>query len=264
MGERASCSPGRRGLNTRGRWDGMFTIARLNWPFYSAAIFVLIASFGVSFVVATVALKIACGAALAGAAWFLAGSLVASHLIYDQSDLYRWGWLERALRGVNMRQAIFCHCGFDEASMELRKVFGNVQWQVLDHFDAEQMTEPSIRRARAMFPPTPSTLTSRYDAWPVAPDSTDVVFGLLAIHELRAEAERSAWFAESRRCLRKSGRVVLVEHVRDAANFLVFGPGFLHFHSPAEWRRCWESVGLRSIDEFRVTPFVRIFVLGVP
>ena len=163
-----------------------------------------------------------------------------------------------------MRQAIFCHSGFDEASTELRQRFGAAKWEVLDHFDADQMTEASIRRARVRFPPTPGTLSSRYDGWPITAESTDVVFGLLAIHELRSEAERSAWFAEAKRCLCKGGRLVLAEHVRDAANFLAFGPGFLHFHSPASWRRCWESAGLRSIDEFRLTPFVRIFVLVAP
>jgi|SRR5437879_4985926 len=163
-----------------------------------------------------------------------------------------------------MHQAIFCHCGFDETSAELRDRFGDVQWQVLDHFDRKRMTEASIRRARAMFPPTPGTLSSRYDAWPVAAESVDVVFGLLTIHELRSEGERSAWLAESKRCLRKGGRVVLVEHVRDAANFVAFGPGFLHFHSAESWRRCWECAGFRSIDQFRVTPFVQIFVLSSP
>src|SRR6185369_12297714 len=103
-----------------------------------------------------------------------------------------------------------------------------------------------------------------YDAWAVAAESADLVLGLLAIHELRSEAERSAWFAEAKRCLRKGGRVVLVEHLRDIANFLAFGPGFLHFHSPASWRRCWECAGFRSIDEFSVTLFVRIFVLSAP
>src|SRR6185503_13867465 len=187
-----------------------------------------------------------------------------SHFVYDRSDLYRWGWLDRALRGVIMRQAIFCHCGFDEASAGLRDRYSDVQWQVLDHFDFKQMIEPSIRRARAMFPPGPGTLPSRYDAWPLPAQSADIVFGLLAIHELRSESERSAWFAESKRCLRKGGRVVLVEHVRDVANFLAFGPGFLHFHSQASWRRCWECAGFRSIDQFCVTPFVRIIVLIAP
>jgi len=185
-------------VSARGKWQGMLSIVRFNWPFYVAAIAVSIASFAGVFLLAGMALKVACGAAFASAAWFLFGSLGVSHLIYDRSELYRWSWLERVLRGANVRQAILCHCGFDEASSGLRTLLGDVQWQLLDHFDAERMTEPSIRRARAMFPPTPGTLPSRYDAWPVAAESTDVVLGLLAIHELRSEAERRAWFAEAR------------------------------------------------------------------
>jgi hypothetical protein len=264
MEERAYRKVRRYYLKARGKWQGMINIARFNWPFYVGAIAVLIPSLTGSFLLPRLGLKLACIILFAVAAYFLLGSLGVSHLIYDRSDLYRWGWLDRALSGCNMRRAIFCHSGFDETSAELRQRFGTAKWQVLDHFDANQMTEASIRRARAMFPPTPGTLSSRYGAWPVAAESADVVFGLLAIHELRSEAERSAWFAESRRCLCKCGRLVLVEHVRDAANFLAFGPGFLHFHSPASWRRCWESVGFRSVDEFRLTPFVWVFVLIAP
>jgi len=251
-------------VNARGQWQGMLNIVRFNWPFYTAAVVVLVVSLVGLFLFTGVFAIIACGVTIAGAAYFLLGSLGVSHIIYDRSDLYRWGWTERALTGVNLRQAIFCHCGFDEASEHLCKRFGNVQWRLLDHFDEARMTEPSIRRARTMLPPTPGTLPSRHDAWPIAAESTDVVFGLLAIHELRSEGERCAWFAEARRCLKKGGRVVLVEHVRDAANFLAFGPGFLHFHTKASWRRCWEQAGFRSIDEFCVTPFVRIFVLSSP
>jgi hypothetical protein len=251
-------------LKARGNWQGMMNIAQFNWPFYVAAIVVLIASVAGWFLFSGCSLKLICGFAFASAAYFLAGSLGVSHFIYDRSDLYRWGWLDRAMRDHNVHQAIFCHAGFDEASAELREKFGNVQWLILDHFDEKQMTEASIRRARAIFPPTQGTLLTRYDAWPVTAESADVVLALLAIHELRSEAERSAWFAEARRCLHQGGRVVLVEHVRDAANFLAFGPGFLHFHSPASWRRCWESAGFRSSDEFRVTPFVRVFILKAP
>ncbi len=240
----------------------MMTIARFNWPFYVAVVAVLTASLAGWFLLPRLALKVVSGLVFAGSAYFLFGSLGVSHFIYDRSDLYRWGWLDRALRGANLRQAIFCHAGFDETSTELRERLADVQWQILDHFDERQMTEASIRRARAKFPPTPGTLASAYDAWPVAAESADVVIALLAIHELRSETQRSAWFAESKRCLRQGGRVVLVEHVRDVANLLAFGPGFLHFHSPASWRRCWQRAGFRSIDEFRVTPFVRIFVLS--
>lgn len=251
-------------MKARGKWRGMMIIAQLNWPFYMVAVLVLVASLVGLVLLPRPSLKLVCGIAVVGAGFFLFGSLTVAHLVYDRSDLYRWGWTDRALRGVNMRQAIFCHCGFDEASAELRDRYSDVQWRVLDHFERKQMTEASIRRARAMIPPTPGTLSSRYDAWPLPAGSADVVFGLLAIHELRSEAERSAWFVESKRCLRKDGRVVLVEHMRDAANFVAFGPGFLHFHSPESWRRSWECAGFRSIDQFSVTPFVRIFVLSSP
>jgi hypothetical protein len=202
--------------------------------------------------------------ALAISTSFLISSLAVSHHIYDRSDLYRWTWLQRALSGAARSQFIFCHSGFDEASRCLREELGEVRWLVLDHFDATHMTESSIRRARRMFPPVPGTASAAFNRWPVASQGADVIFGLLAIHELRSETERSAWFAEAKRCLRPGGRVVLVEHTRNFANFLTFGPGFFHFRSPASWRRCWEQADLRSLDEFRLTPWLQVFVIGLP
>ena len=240
------------------------TIARFNWPFYVVAMLVLMGSVCVFIVLPGRGVRLACGLAFAGAAYFLFGSLGVSHQIYDRSDLYRWGWLPRALRGAARGQCIFCHSGFDEASCALRERLGDVDWLVLDHFDAVRMTEPSIRRARRMFPPVGGTLPAVFNRWPVASESADVVFGLLAIHELRSEADRSAWFAEARRSLRPGGRIVLVEHVRDLANLLAFGPGFLHFHSLASWRRCWEHAGLRPLDGFKLTPWIRVLVIGLP
>ena len=251
-------------MKTRGQWQGMLIIAQFNWPFYFAAFVMLVASIAGLFLFASFTAKLVCGIAVAGSVYFAFVSLGVSHFIYDRSDLYRWGWLERALRDVKIRQAVFCHSGFDEASSALREKFADVQWQLLDHYDKDKMTEPSIRRARAMFPPSPDTVASPYDKWPLAAESADVVFGLLAIHELRSEGERIAWFTECKRCLRQGARLVLVEHVRDTANLLAFGPGFLHFHSVASWRRCWEHAGFRLADQFCVTPFVQVFVLNAP
>ena len=250
-------------MKARGRFQGMITIARFNWPFYLAALAGLVAS-GAAFVLLPSPLRVGAAMAFGCAVYFIFVSLGVSHLVYDCSDLYRWSWLDRALQGLPRRQAIFCHAGFDETSSQLRERFRDVQWNILDHYDPERMTEPSIHRARALFPPTPGTLACCYDSWPLSAESADVVFGLLAIHELRTEAERAAWFTEARRCLRQGGRVVLAEHVRDTANFLAFGPGFLHFHSRASWRRCCERAGLRCRDQFRVTPFVQILVLIPP
>src|SRR5204862_174910 len=81
--------------------------------------------------------------------------------------------------------------------------------------------------------------------WPLDATLADTVYGLLAIHELRTHEDRVAWFGEARRCLSAGGRVVIAEHVRDFANFLAFGPGFVHFHSEGTWRRSWEAAGFR-------------------
>jgi hypothetical protein len=239
----------------------MLAIARFNWPLYAAATVVSFTSVTGLLASSAFVPKVIFSLALTGSAYFLFGSLGVSHLIYDRSDLYRWGWLDRALHGARIQRAIFCHSGFDETSNELAARLGQTEWQVLDHFDEARMTEPSIRRARRLFPPTPGTLSAPYDRWPASTESGDVVFGLLAIHELRSETERGAWFAEARRCLRSRGRVILVEHLRDIANFIAFGPGFLHFHSRLSWECAWESAGFRLADEFPVTPWVRVFVL---
>lgn len=250
-------------MTARGRWQGMLAIAQFNWPFYFAAALAGAAAIvGLLFLESTPA-RIGCTLAVAGALYFFVGSLGVSHWVYDQSDLYRWQWLERALDKAAIRRAIFCHSGFDEASAALRERLPSTEWIVLDHFDAMQMTEASIRRARAWYPPTSGTRPARSHAWPIDTGWADAILGILAIHELRTDADRSAWFVEARRCLGASGRVVLVEHARDIANFFAFGPGFLHFHSPRTWRRAWQSANLTAVDEFRVTPFVRVFVLMI-
>jgi len=249
-------------VNRRGYWQGMWTIARFNWPFYLMAAVVFLVSTAGVFLMPAITAKVICGIAWFGSFYFLFGSLAVSHWIYDRSDLYRWQWLERAMKGLSPGCVIFCHSGFDETSAILREKYSQSEWLVLDHFNERQMTESSIRRARTLFPPTTGTLSAAPEQWPAKSDSVDVVFGLLAIHELRSETERSAWFAEAARCLNTGGRILLVEHVRDLANFIAFGPGFMHFHSPISWRRCWESAGLNKADEFHITPFVRVFVIA--
>jgi SAM-dependent methyltransferase len=247
-------------MKQRGGWQGMLAIARFNWPFYAGALAVVAGSVS-GLILGPIAVKVICGFALTGAFYFLVGSLGVSHLIYDRSDLYRFAWLRRVLGAGSGREMLVCHSGFDEVSELLAAGFPQEHWTALDHFDAARMTEPSIRRARRLYPPVAGTIAAPYDRWPLESGSCDVIFGLLAIHELRSEDERAAWFAEARRCLRPSGRVVLAEHLRDVANFLAFGPGFLHFHSEAGWQRAWTRGGFQVADRFRVTPWIGIFIL---
>src|SRR5258708_6912067 len=86
-------------MKARGKWQGMLTIARFNWPFYAGAIAVVALSLAGLLLLDRADFRVACAITLAASAYFLVGSLGVSHFIYDRSDLYRWGWLERALRG---------------------------------------------------------------------------------------------------------------------------------------------------------------------
>lgn len=239
----------------------MVAIVRFNWPFYVGAGVVMVLALGVVLLAPGSVLQVGAGTILGGSAYFAIGSLAVSHLIYDRSDLYRWGWLKRAFGGVDPRRIVFCHTGFDETSEDLRARMQDVDWQVLDHFDEASMTESSIRRARRLFPPAPGTVAAMFDRWPLEAESADAVLALLAIHELRTVAERTAWFQEARRCLRPEGRIVVVEHLRNLPNALAFGPGFVHFHSRKSWDRSWQRAGLACHDEFAVTPWIRVFVL---
>lgn len=251
-------------MSSRGRWQGMHTVFRFNWPFYLIAALVFLTVLVALFQPLPLPVKLACGAAMAGAGYFLFVSLAVSHLVYDRSDLYRWQWLDRALADGGRGHILVCHAGFDEVSEALKRRLAPVEAVVLDHFDAARMTEPSIHKARRLFPPTPGTFAAPFNRWPRENGTSDVVFGLLAIHEFRSEEERSAWLAEAHRCLRPGGRVLIAEHLRDTANFLAFGPGFLHFHSFGNWERCWQKAGLRKVDDFRITPWIRVFVLTPP
>lgn len=250
-------------MKPRGRYAGALLIMRFNWPYYLTASVALLAAGALGLALDHPMLRAGCLLAWLGSGYFLFVSLAVSHLIYDRSDLYRFGWLGRALGGHRCQSGVFCHTGLDEVSAHLRAKLAPANWTVLDHYDPERMTEPSIRRARQLCPPCPETLAAGHATWPLPSASQDVVFGLLAVHELRSEAERSAWFTEARRCLRPGGRVVLVEHLRDFANLLAFGPGFMHFHSAASWQRCWQAAGLRATDQFPVTPWIRIFILQI-
>lgn len=246
----------------RGKWQGMLAIMRFNWPFYLMAVLVFVGAVVGILLSRDPWVLAVCGAIAAGSGYFIFVSLGVSHLIYDRSDLYRWHWLGRALGGGKCGRIVFCHSGFDEASDALRERLADAEWRILDHFDPATMTEASVRRARQLYPPTQGTEAAPFDEWPVGDGWADVVFGMLAIHEMRTVGERAKWFAEAKRCLAVGGRIVVVEHVRDAANFLAFGPGFLHFHSVKNWERSWGAEGLRLIDSFRITPFVRVFVIG--
>jgi hypothetical protein len=245
-------------------------IVQFNWPFYAAAIAVVVAA---PLVARRLDLPLPIRATVyVGAAvvvlWIVA-SLVASWIVYDRSRLMDWDWVLQAL-GFSPKSWINLHAGLDESTPALREVFKDADGRVFDIFDPAEMTEPSILRARRFTlrelrrggrGGTPIAESVDFRHLPLPNGTIDVATLLLSAHELRTEGARSALFTELRRVLGPGGRVVVAEHLRDWANFLAFGPGFLHFHSRRTWARCFSRHRFDIHREFSITPFVRVFVL---
>ena len=199
-------------------------------------------------------------AAVLPAFWTLS-SLVASWYIYDHVGVTRWNWLPPIL-SFPPRQWLNIHAGLDESTPALAQFFPGSEFTVLDIYDPEEMTEPSIARARQLHPSAQPAAIAKLNALPLPDGARDTLFLLFAAHEIRQPARRAQFFVEAARVLAGSGQLLLVEHLRDWKNFAAFGPGFLHFYPRHEWLRVAHAAGLAVVREDRVTPFVRSFLIG--
>lgn len=251
-------------MKERKPWTGVASIVRFNWPFFIVALVVWGLAFWFAMTAHGAWLRYGSCVALLGTSHFLIVALGVSHLVYDRSDLYRWRWLQR-IKGIDhVNNAIACYTGFDDSSVQMHAQIKPAAWYVLDHFNPVTMSEPSIQRARKLFPPHRDSIACAYDAWPADVPKAELIIGFLAIHEMRCAKERGAWFCQAKQHLAEGGKILIIEHTRNWANFLAFGPGFLHFHSSAAWRRSWGMAELECVQEFDVTPWIRVFVLIVP
>jgi SAM-dependent methyltransferase len=89
--------------------------------------------------------------------------------------------------------------------------------------------EPPPRQARF------TTLDARQFAIPLPDHSCDAVVIGFGIHEIPAGGPREKLFDEARRVLRADGQLLLFEHLVDAENFVIFGPGIAHWPRRREW-----------------------------
>jgi SAM-dependent methyltransferase len=247
---------------TRGPYQGVVQILQFNRRMYAATTATLMVCW-LAAALLPVAGRIALLIASAPAAFWLATSLAVSHYVYDRFPLYDLRWLERALLRMP-RRWLNVHSGWDETSELLASVFPGAEGNAADIFDAQVMTEASIRRAHRMNRSTLKAKPARYDELPFDSGSFDAAFAIFAAHELRRHDQRVQLFREIARVLAPGGELVLIEHARDWGNFLAFGPGFLHFFSPHAWRSVARGAGLMVRAEFRMTRFVRVYLLMRP
>ena len=241
-----------------GRCDGAMRIIRFNWPFYAGAVLTVLLAAIVSTLLPPGWVRTTLQIASAVATYWMLASICASWLVYDYSPLMNGTWIPAAL-GFRPRNWMVIAAGLDDTTPALRQVLAGTHGRAFDIYDPDVMTERSIARARSAAvceaePASAGTL-------PVADETMDAAVLPLSAHELRTDAARRALLTEVARTLARQGRVIVAEHLRDAANFLAFGPGVLHFHSRRTWLRSFAGAGLSVRREFAMTPFVRIFVL---
>lgn len=229
--------------------QGVMNIIRFNWHFYLLAglLLAVLLFFGQEILV-----------------WFMAGSMIlslaVSWYVYDASGLYTFRWLDFSGSG-HPRSIVNIHAGFDETSGRLFHRYPGAALQVFDFYDPGRHTEVSISRARKAYAPCPGTRKINTNAIPLAAGSADVIFLFFSAHEIRNFEERCIFFNELRRCLSDDGKIIVLEHLRDAPNFIAYNVGFLHFFSKREWKRTFEQCRLDINREKKVTPFLSAFIL---
>jgi len=247
-----------RALVTRHRWQGLASVLRFNWPVFTGAGLLVLALLAAASWLANPLGAWVWLPAL-GALGALLLSLLATAYAYDLGGLYRLGWLDPHLEGVD--RAANVHAGFDETSILLRHRYPNLELAILDFHDPERHTEPSIARARRVAPSPPGTLAANSDALPLPSSSQPRILVILAAHEIRDPGERTRFLAELRRCLARDGRILLVEHLRDLANVVAYQFGAWHFHSRADWLTRFREAGLVPVGERRLNRLITCFEL---
>lgn len=239
--------------------QGVYNILRFNWHFYVLAI------------VATAVLR--CigiySPTFQSLTWLVIVlitfstiiSLLVSMYVYDFSNFYQLNWLNQAAEIRKESKLLNIHAGFDESSALLQNKFPESSLQVFDFYNPIQHTEISIKRARKAYPEFPGTRQITTTSLPLADQSVDHIFLILAAHEIRDESERILFFKELSRVLKANGSIIVIEHLRDSFNFLAYNIGFFHFLSASTWKNTFVKAGLTTTTQSKITPFLTSYSL---
>lgn len=187
--------------------------------------------------------------------------LIVSAYVYDFSGFYEFQWLKQCdVLNKDVKKIVNINAGFDETSFIIEHHFPQSEIQVYDFYNAQQHTEPAIVRARKVSTIYPNTQQINSAKIPMEDHSIDIVFLLSAIHEIRSDEEKILFLKECHRVCKKDGKVIMVEHLRDFANFTAFTIGFTHFFSKKTWKNVFEKAYFSTFEEIKFTPFMSVFI----
>ena len=249
-------------------YSGTLSTLLYNWPIFAGAIF-----FGV--------VTLWAGMWLSGPwNWLFAVSgtsvlalvvsiLIATYFVYD------WGRRREYDRLAELGHVAGANVVIDITAGKLRGTRGMLahhrqgHYFVIDIYDAQKMTDPALRRARAIEPPLAADRRiyrreGPANRLPLPHRWADVIYCHFSLHEVESSADREALFAELARILKPGGRLLIAEHSRDLPNLLAFGPGALSFQTAHTWQSHLEQAGLAVEHHERWRGLVHLWVAGRP
>ena len=185
--------------------------------------------------------------------------LLVSWYVYDLSPLYHLNWIGANAKHNNTILNI--NAGFDEITPVLKQKYKEPIIYILDFYNPDKHTEPSIERARKIFPPAKTTIKVSTSFLPFEDCKADYIYLFLAAHEIRDEQERIAFFKELSRVLKPSGCIYVTEHLRNIPNFAAYTIGFFHFYSEHAWLKTFKSSGLILKEQIKNNCFISTFIL---
>lgn len=240
-------------------FQGIKNIVKFNWHFYViASIAILLLALSYPFLGGFFRLL----ALLLCISIFLttATSLLVSAYVYDLSGLYNFSWMSD-FEDSDTQRIVNINAGFDETSALIEQKFPLSELVVLDFYNEQVHTEPSIKRARKTYPSHPKTKTVSTTNLGLDSEFADLVFLIFSAHEIRNEEERVLFLKEVGSVLKSDGEIILVEHLQDLPNFLAYNIGFLHFHSLKTWETAFEKSNLEVFSKQKLNPFVSKIIL---
>jgi len=239
-------------------FQGVYNIIRFNWHFYFLAFGAILILFSISRIIPAsfqilinIFLILILGTTLI--------SLLISFYIYDLSGIYNLDWLKISIESDS--KIININAGFDETSSILKNKFSDSELKIFDFYDPLKNTEISIKRARKAYPQNTATIKINATLLPLENNYADFIFIIFSAHEIRNENERIIFFKELNRILKTSGQIIIVEHIRNLANLIVYNVGFFHFFSSEVWFKTFKNADLFVSKEIKFTPFIKAFLL---
>ena len=241
----------------RNSFQGVLNIIRFNCHFYvSACVIILVLLLLAGSIFESFQKLVLAGVLLALVVSSI--SLLVSFYVYDLSDLYQLNWVSSLERS----KVLNINAGFDETSRLIKEKFPTIDLIICDFYDSTRHTELSIKRARLLYPPILETIPVSTSLLPFSNSTFDKSLAIFSAHEIRDRNERVQFFTELSRITKISGQILVTEHLRDFNNFLAYNIGFFHFYSRKDWLYTFKQANLVVAQEFKVTPFITIFILN--